>query len=108
MKKDGKKMKEIINKTMEYLMKNYPQKQSVNVHICEGYDCIQSEDGIGFGVFVPSTLGIYIVTDVPEPETTLIQTTAHEYKHFMQYCEGKPFDEEEAEAFAFMIISKMK
>ena len=28
----------IINKTFEYLEKNYPQKQKVNVKICEGYD----------------------------------------------------------------------
>ena len=99
----------IINKTLEYLEKNYPQNQNVNVNICEGYDCIESPTGEkGFGVFVPDTLDIYIATDVPEPQDTLVETMAHEYKHFMQYCEEQPFDEEEAESFALYILHKMK
>ena len=100
--------KDIINKTLEYLKKNYPQNQQVNVIICEGFDCIEGPDGTkGFGVFVPDTLEIYIPTDVPEPETTLIETLAHEYKHFIQHCEGQPFDEEEAESFAMYILHKL-
>lgn len=99
---------DIINRTLEYLEKNYPQKQKVTVNICEGYDCIETPTGIGFAVFVPDTLEIYIATDVPEPETDLIETMAHEYKHFMQYCENQPFDEEEAESFGLHILHSMQ
>lgn len=99
----------IINKTIEYLKKNYPQEQNIEAVICEGYDCIEGPDGtMGFGVFVPSELKIYLATDVPEYDYALIETTAHEYKHFMQYCEGMPFDEEEAEAFAMYILYVMR
>ena len=110
MKKDGSDLDavNIINKTFEYLEKNYPQKQKVNVKICEGYDCIETPEGIGFAVFVPDTLEIYIATDVPDYERTLIETMAHEYKHFMQYCEGKSFDEDEADAFALYILYLMQ
>ena len=99
--------KEIINKTIEYLEKHYPQKQKVNVRIYEGYDCIETPTGVGFAVFCPDTLEIYLATDLPDYETTLIETTAHEYKHFIQYCEGQPFDEEEAEAFALDIVARI-
>lgn len=99
----------IINKTLEYLEKKYPQDKKITVNICEGYDCIEAPDGTkGFGVFVPDTLEIYIATDVPEPEETLVETMAHEYKHFMQYCEEQPFDEEEAETFALYILHLMQ
>lgn len=110
MKKDGDDMKaKIINRTIEYLKRNYPQEQNIDVIICEGYDCIEGPDGTkGFGVFIPSESKIYLATDVPEWETGLIETTAHEYKHFMQHCEGMPFDEEEAEAFALYILHLMQ
>lgn len=50
----------VIDKTIQYLENNYPQKHKVKFNICEGYDCIETPDGIGFGVFVPTTLDIYI------------------------------------------------
>lgn len=99
----------IINDTIEFLEKNYPQKQKVEWVIAEGYGSIETpEGGTGFGVFDTDTLKIYIATDVPEPETSLIETTAHEYKHFMQQCEEQPFDEEEAEAFGLYILYLMQ
>lgn len=99
------KAKKIIGSTMEYLKKNFPQEQEVKLVIAEGYDCIEAPDGgAGFGVYDSNTRTIYLATDVPYPETSLIETTAHEYKHFMQHCEGQPFDEEEAENFAYYIV----
>lgn len=94
---------------MEFLQRKYPQDKHVDVIICEGYDCVEGPDGgVGFGVFDTEAMKIYIATDVPFPEETLIETTAHEYRHFMQLCEGQPFDEEEAEAFALYIAHLMK
>lgn len=110
MKKDGDKVNatKIIKDTMEFLKKEYPQDREVKLVIAEGYDCIETPEGeAGFGVFDTETLTIYIATDVPDPEASLIETTAHEYRHFMQLCEGQPFDEEEAEAFALYILYLM-
>lgn len=98
-----------ITATINYLTEHYPRKEAVTVHIMEGYDTIQTPDGgVGFGVFVPATMEIYIAGDIPEKEEGLIKNIVHEYKHFLQHCEGKPFDEEEAEAFAEEIYKKIK
>ncbi len=37
---------------------------------------------------------------IPEPEETLIETTAHEFMHYVQKIKRKPYSEEEAERFA--------
>lgn len=94
---------------INYLQKNFPREENVTVYIMEDYDTIQSPDGgVGFGVFVPATMEIYLAGDIPEKEEGLIKTLAHEYKHFLQHCEGKTFDEEEAEAFAEEVYKRVK
>lgn len=104
-------MLEIISsnflKASNYLIDNYPQDKTAIVHVMEGYDTIETPEGFGFGVFVPEKLEIFIAGDMPGGEESLIKTLAHEYKHFMQYCEGKPFNEEEAEEFAEKIYKKI-
>ena len=104
-------MLEIISsnflKASNYLIDNYPQDKTAIVHVMEGYDTIETPEGFGFGVFVPEKLEIFIAGDMPGGEESLIKTLAHEYKHFMQYCEGKPFNEEEAETFAEEIYKKV-
>lgn len=110
MKKDGDEVDatKIINRTMDFLQRKYPQDKHVDVIICEGYGYIEGPDGnTGFGVFDSEAMKIYIATDVPDPESSLVETTAHEYRHFMQLCEDQPFDEEEAEAFALYIAHLM-
>lgn len=98
-----------LTAAINYLQKNFPREENVTVHIMEDYDTIQSPDGgVGFGVFVPATMEIYLAGDIPEKEEGLIKTLSHEYKHFLQHCEGKPFDEEEAEAFAEEIYKRIK
>ncbi len=94
-------------KASNYLIDNYPQDKKAIVHVVEGYDTIETPEGFGFGVFVPEKLEIFIAGDMPGGEESLIKTLAHEYKHFMQYCEGKPFNEEEAEEFAEEIYKKI-
>lgn len=98
-----------LTAAINYLQKNFPREENVTVYIMEDYDTIQSPDGgVGFGVFVPTTMEIYLAGDIPEKEEGLIKTLSHEYKHFLQHCEGKPFDEEEAEAFAEEIYKRIK
>lgn len=104
-------MLEIISsnflKASNYLADNFPTDKRLIVHVMEGYDTIETPDGMGFGVFVPETLEIYIAGDMTEKEEGLIRTLAHEFKHFIQYCDGKPFDELEAEEFAEEIYKKV-
>lgn len=98
-----------LTAAINYLQVNFPREENVTVHIMEDYDTIQSPDGgVGFGVFVQATMEIYLAGDIPEKEEGLIKTLSHEYKHFLQHCEGKPFDEEEAEAFAEEIYKRIK
>lgn len=98
-----------LTETINYLQKNFPWEENVKVYIMEDYDTIQSPDGgVGFGVFVPATMEIYLAGDIPEKEEGLIKTLSHEYKHFLQHCEGEPFDEEEAENFAEEIYKRIK
>lgn len=53
----------------------------------EGYDSIEGPDGsMGFGVFVPTEEKIYIADDLPGGEESMIETVAHEWKHWLQYC----------------------
>lgn len=68
----------------------------------------RNANGKGFGVFVPEALEIYIAGEMPEKEENLIKVLAHEFKHFLQYREEKPFDEAEADAFAEEIYKKAK
>ena len=101
----------VINETIKCLNEHFAQKKEVFIHIAEGYDTIETPTGIGFGVFVPETQEIFVAGDMPEPQC-LITTIAHEYKHFIQYCENRPYSEEEAEEFAetvkVMVLSKLR
>lgn len=101
-----------IDETIKFLNENYPTNRDVFLHICEGYDTIETPDGVGFGVFVkPETLEdtptIFIASDMPNGEFRITETLAHEYCHFMQYCNKKEFSEEEAEKFAEGVINKL-
>ena len=72
-------------------------------------DHIETPDGQkGFGVFDTDTDRIYIAADIPEPEETLIETTAHEFMHYIQKIKGKPYSEEEAEHFAETVRYQVK
>ena len=97
-----------IDRTIRYLQEHYPRDETVYIHIAEGYDCVSDPDGnMGFGAYVPETKSIYIAEDVQEKEMALIETISHEYKHFLQHCDGEPFDEEAAEAFAWMVLREL-
>lgn len=102
-----------LHKTIIHLEKNYPTNEKVYLHIAEGFDSIEGPDGqMGFGCYVPADKTIYLAgempEEVPEKDTAILETLAHEYKHFLQDCEEKPFDEEEAENFAQKVIKDME
>ena len=95
-----------IDQTLAYLEAFHGRRESVYIHILEESDCVQAPNGeMGFGVFCVENQHIYIAADVPDPETTIPQTIAHEYMHFIQWCEGRPYDEEEADRFSEEVLS---
>lgn len=102
-----------IYETVHYLNMRYSTGKDVYLHICEGFDTIETPDGgSGFGVFrVPQEVGeepcIYIAGDMPNDEFQIIETLAHEYKHFMQWCKGEDLSEEEADMFARKVKSDL-
>ena len=85
-KLNTKFVNDTIDKTIKYLQEQFPRDEEVYIHIAENYDCVVAPNGTrGFGVYVPETRMIFIAGDVPDPETTLIETISHEYKHFLQH-----------------------
>ena len=64
------------------------------------------EPFFGSGVFVPTEEKIYIADDLPGGEESMIETVAHEWKHWLQYCNDEAYDEEEAEDFARQIVEE--
>ena len=60
----------------------------------------------GLGVFVPTEEKIYIADELPGGEESMIETVAHEWKHWLQYCNDEAYDEEEAEDFARQIVEE--
>lgn len=95
---------------VDYLRKHYQPPEGsgeVEVEFLEGYDSIEGPDGsMGFGVFVPTEEKIYIADDLPGGEEGMIETVAHEWKHWLQYCNDEAYDEEEAEDFARQIVEE--
>lgn len=95
-----------IHKIMRYLNKNYPRVNKVYLCILEGYDSVEGPTGEkGFAVFDTITNRIYVPSEVPEElkdesNEILVSSIAHEYMRFLQKCDGKPYDEDEAEQFA--------
>ena len=103
-----------VQDVIDYLNTNYQQDKEVYLHIVEGYDTIEGPDGtMGFGVFVVPQCAddlpmIYIPGEAPMGDWDIVvENIAHEYKHFMQYCNGQPFDEEEAEVFAWKVAKEL-
>ena len=100
---------EEINKTIAFLNSKYPMQKDVFIHVCEGYDTIETPDGCGFGVFVKpenetEIPTIYIAVNMPNDDFQIAETIAHEYRHFMQWCNNEEFSEEQAEDFAKEVV----
>ena len=117
--KDFQENFETIMETLLYLQNAFPKiiedledpedRYGVDVIIAFDADHIEAPDGQkGFGVFDTNTDRIYIAADIPEPEETLIETTAHEFMHYIQKIKGRPYSEEEAEHFAETVRYQVK
>lgn len=84
--------------------------QEVKLSILHNYDCVDSDNGSGFAVYIPGLKTIMLPTEVPEEvkdmKEFVIHNLAHEYKHFLQDVNGEEFDEDEADKFADEIVSE--
>ena len=97
-----------IDRTLQHLEEYYPRKQKVFLHILEESDAVEAPNGeMGFGVFDTTHQSIYIAADIPEPEINVPWIIAHEYKHYLQWCDDKPYDENEADLFADMVMKEL-
>lgn len=97
--------------TISYLNDKYPTDREAYVHILNGYDTVEVNGEIAFGVsHIPDSdnenYEIWVAGDLPDEY--MITTIAHEFAHFLQYIHGKPFDEEEAERFANKILEELQ
>lgn len=95
-----------INDFLEFLQNEYSNDAPFYLHICEGHDSIQDPytEGLAFGMLNRETNHCYVAGEIEEEQ--VLKTIAHEYKHYIQKCEGINFDEEEAEDFADYMYDK--
>lgn len=102
---------ETASNTISYLNDMYPTEKDLYIHILDGYDAVDVNNQIGFGVSrIPDDenehFEIWVGGDLPDDY--LITTIAHEYAHFLQYCRGEEFDEDKAEEFANKVLEELQ
>lgn len=74
------------------------------IHVMHGYDSLQAPNGVDcFGCYIDGEYEIYVADNIPTDQ--LFHTIAHEYMHYLQDIEGREFNEEEADAFAFSVFT---
>lgn len=97
--------------TIAYLNDMHPTERDLYIHILDGYDTVEVNNKIGFGVsHVPDNENenyeIWVAGDLPDDY--LITTIVHEFAHFLQYCNREPFNEDDAEKFANKILEELQ
>lgn len=86
------------------LEKQIRDKNELIIHVMHGYDTLQAPTGEDcFGCYIHGKHEIYVADNIPTDQ--LFHTIAHEYMHYLQDIEGKKFDEEEANAFAWSVFT---
>ena len=79
-------------------------KDELIIHVMHGYDTLESPDGEScFGCYLHGKHEIYIADNIPTDQ--LFHTIAHEYMHYLQDIEGREFNEEEADNFAWSVFT---
>lgn len=100
-----------VSNTISYLNDKYPTDREAYIHIPNGYDTVEVNGEIAFGVsHIPDSdnenYEIWVAGDLPDDY--LITTIAHEFAHFLQYVNGESFDEEGAERFANKVLEELQ
>ncbi len=105
---------------LRWLEKQSPVDRDLFVQIApDESHALQSPDGgHGFAVFVPAD-GTMFSVSIPallrvcgrEADEALYQfrwCLAHEYRHFTQFCNGQPYDEQEADEFGHAMAKEFE
>ena len=95
-----------INDFIELLQKEYSNDTPFYLHICEDCDSVQDPytENLAFGMFNRESNHCYVAGELEEEQ--VFKTIAHEYKHYIQKCNGIEFNEEKAENFADYMYDK--
>ena len=101
---------------VEWLNLRYPASDPVTLAVLPGYDSIAGEDGkpMGWAAYTPDNRVIWCPGEPPqvdglsdaEIKEIMLQHLAHEYVHHLQACQGREFDEDEAERRAREMVAE--
>lgn len=95
-----------------FVNKHYPTKQTVQLAVLPGHDCVLFHDGeVAWAAYDPDEKVIWVADRLPEgepdaSELDLLMDVAHEYVHHIQNCEGREFCEDEAETRAEEMVKR--
>ena len=101
---------------VEWLNKRYPASEPVTLAVLPGYDCVADDDGTpgGWAAYTPGDRVIWCPGEPPQVDglsqdeilEIMLQELAHEYVHHLQACDGREFDEDEAERRAREMVAE--
>lgn len=103
---------ERMQSLIDYLNKHYPTTEDVTLVVLPGYDSVAFGRARAWAAYEPASRVLWVPGDVPEfPDLSMDEARqvvyehiVHEYVHHIQACEGRPFDEDEAETRAQEIV----
>lgn len=101
-----------LQSLIDYLNKHYPTTEDVTLVVLPGYDSVGFWDTRAWAAYEPLSKVLWVPGDVPElPDLSMDEArqvvyehVVHEYIHHIQACEGRDFDEDEAEERAQEIV----
>lgn len=80
----------------------------VNLFVIPNSDSLVTEEGeYCFGMYIPEENRIILAEGVEdEIKESILVTLAHEYCHHIQHCNGKEYNEDEAENYAELMLER--
>jgi len=102
-----------LQSLIDYLNAHYPTEKDVVIVVLPGYDAVDDgQGGRGWACYDPITCVIWLPGEMPqldemsddEIRRVYYEHVVHEYIHHIQNCEGRDFDEDEAERRAREIV----
>lgn len=98
---------------IDFLNHRYPTERDAVIVVLPGYDSVEVPGGgSGWACYDPQTCVLWIPGEMPKIEELTpdecqrihYEHIAHEFIHHVQNCEGREFDEDEAETRAHEIV----
>ena len=115
---------EELQSFIDFLNRRYPTERDAVVAVLPGYYRIilrnreTDEDiGAGWACYDANEGVLWIPGEIPDDIEELteedkrrwrFESVAHEFVHHLQFCEGRPFDEDEAEQRAREIVEEYR